>query len=158
FANLVTLRFHFDPQLSFRSWLIKVRQLITDTQAHALLPYEMLCEHMRGEGVEPPEIRAIFNFLGPQSANRVGDLILAPRPVSRKPAMPWGMSVLVKRDVDDNRINFSFDAGIYDPQGVEQLADSFLRLLDGVTRCPDDPMHSCEWWQSGPGEMRQTEG
>jgi amino acid adenylation domain-containing protein len=140
FANTVSLRIHVDPALSFRELLAHVRARVIETSQHSDLPYEELCDQLRAQGIEPPEIRLIFNpFVSP--AIRIPGLEITP--MRRTYAtMPWGFSFNPNQHREANECEVSFDARIHDPDGVRRFLARFRRLADEVCAQPDRGLDS----------------
>jgi amino acid adenylation domain-containing protein len=139
FSNLVTLRFRVDLGSSFRRWLAAVRDLVGDTQKRSEIPYEQLCEELRKEGVEPPEIRAIVSVRDQEVAVRSGEVEFLPYE-GRRATMPWGFTLGLGQHDEARRCAAHFDARLHDPEGVRGLIARYVRLLDAASRAPDRPL------------------
>jgi hypothetical protein len=147
FANLITLRFRFEPAMSFRQWLPVVHRAVWRAVACSEIPYEDLCHELQQQGVRPPGIELIFASEG--ISGSAGDAdgddsfvdfagLSMSRLTSRRSRMPWGFSFSVKEQ--SSRCIATFDAAIYDPVGVRNFTTSYFRLLDAASRHPDSPM------------------
>ncbi|HSJ02117.1 MAG TPA: condensation domain-containing protein, partial [Verrucomicrobium sp.] len=140
FANLVTLRFNYDRTMTFRSWLGRVRTLVTEVHGRADLPYEVLCQELRQGGVEPPEVRVIFSISGRLPPMSVAGLQIMPVK-GRSHRMPWGMSLLFHRWTESQDCNCNFDANLYESEGMRALLETYKTMLALVAEFPDVPMH-----------------
>jgi hypothetical protein len=140
FSNMITLIIPFDAGLSFRDWLVRVMEAVADAGARRQVPYEQLCAELRREGVEPPEIRALFHMY--DAWGDVGfDQIEAEPPSYWFPGMPWGFSFIIDRSREANGCKATFDARIYDPAAVAGFVERFNRM---VTRVGAEPNRSLE--------------
>jgi hypothetical protein len=139
FVNLATLRLHCDGSLSFRQWVSAVRKKVGDAQSRGEVPYEQLCDELRKQGVNPPEIRAIFSVSDHTAPVRFGGLELTwlDRRMER---MPWGFSLTFDQYDEQRRNRVAFDARLYDPNGVRELLAQFVRFLAAVSARPDEPL------------------
>jgi hypothetical protein len=138
-VNLVTLRLRCDEGRSFCEWLADVRKLVADVQAQAEIPYEQLCEELRKQGLNPPEVRAIFSVTDPTEVVQGGDIELTALE-RRREVMPWGFTLTFEQYLDRHRCCVEFDAGIYDPEGVRGLLGRFFHFLDAVSSHPHRPL------------------
>jgi acyl carrier protein len=138
FANLITLRFRFNPDVSFRAWLLEVRAMLHEAQSRSELPYESLCEELRRSGVEPPEIRAIIGISGRQPPMRFAGLELETvhRPGS---TMPWGFMANFSRWRESAMNWLTFDATLYEPVGTRAFMEGFSPFVEAVAKDPDLP-------------------
>lgn len=135
FSNMITLILPFDPGLSFRDWLVRVMETVADAGARRQVPYELLSEELRRDGVEPPEITVLFNMY--DDWGDVGfERIEAPPPRYWFPGMPWGFTLIVDRSREEDGCKATFDARIYEPAKVRRFVERFSRLL---VRAGDEP-------------------
>jgi amino acid adenylation domain-containing protein len=138
FANLVTLRFHFEPQLSFRAWLSLVRARMIEIDARSDIPYDELCNELQTAGITPPEIAVMFSTPRNRDALYFGELsVTTLERIMNVASMPWGFRVALDDRHEDRASRVAFDAGIYDPVGVRRFIERFERLLDAVSRHPE---------------------
>jgi acyl carrier protein len=135
FANTASLRIRVDLDLSFRELLARVRACVVETSQHSDFPYQELCDRLRGEGIEPPEIRLIFN----PSVNPPMQIPgLEVVPMTRAYAtMPWGFSFNPSQHHEADKCEVSFDSRIHDPDGVREFLARFRRLAHQVGAEPD---------------------
>jgi acyl carrier protein len=140
FSNMITLIVPFDPGLSFRDWLVRVMETVADAGARRQVPYDRLCEELRRDGVEPPEIRALFHMY--DDWGDVGfEQIEARPPRYWFPGMPWGFSLIIDRSQEADGCKATFDARIYDPAAVRRFVERFNRM---VARVGEEPGRSLE--------------
>jgi amino acid adenylation domain-containing protein len=138
FSNVVTLRLHLAPELTFRQVLARVRACLIDTSPHSDFPYELLCRRLRTDGIEPPEIKLIFNPFS-QPLPRISDLELT-RLRRRYEGMPWGFTLSLDRYREATDCSAAFDARIHDPESVSAFLDRFQALAAEVCAQPDRPL------------------
>jgi amino acid adenylation domain-containing protein len=139
FANLVTLRFHCDPTLTFREWLAQVGAAAAEYHAHGEIPYEELREELLRQGAALPEIRAVFSSSNRPEAIAFGGLELT-KLVSGRSRMAWGFDVHFYQGADHDKCRVVFHAGVYDPAGVRDFIRRLFRFLDEASLRPDSSL------------------
>lgn len=139
FSNLITLRFRFAPELSFREWMRQVAALVTAAVARGDIPYATLLAELHRAGTPPPEIRAIFSVNGRMPPSRFSDLEISDAGRSWN-IMPWGCSLSFSRWREGEDCLLLFDAGLYDRAGMLEFLDHYLQFLEAVSLRPDVPM------------------
>lgn len=134
-TNLVPLVFSYLPKLAMRDWVETVRNRLFETEAHAEIPFEDLYEQLRGAGLRPPSVRILFSMSAEMGEQRIGSLTLKrrPHPVAK---MPWGCQVHIDERAPEN-CRVDFNAGLYRREGMQEMIDRYLRLLDAAARRPD---------------------
>jgi acyl carrier protein len=136
FSNMITLILPFDAGLSFRDWLVRVMGTVADAGARRQVPYERLCEELRRDGVEPPEIRLLFHMY--EDWGDVGfEQVEAPPPRYWFPGMPWGFTFIIDRSREADGCKATFDARIYDPVAVRKFVERFNRMVVRVGQDAD---------------------
>lgn len=138
FANMLTLRLRWNQEHSFTDWLNYVAQRVTEIQAYAQLPYQLLCEKLWQAASPPPEIRAIFSVSDHLAPRYFGGLELT-RIERRIESMPWGFSMKLDQH-NEHRCYTEFDARIYEPTGVRSFVHRYLDLLDLVSAHTHTPL------------------
>ncbi len=131
FANLVTLRFRYDPALPFWQWLAVVRKTVGEAQAHGEIPYEQLGEELGRQGVKLPEIRVIFSVSDHLAPVQFGGLELEWLE-RRMEAMPWGFTLTFNQHHEEGRCFAAFDARRYEPGKVRGFVERYKRRLGAV--------------------------
>ena len=137
FANMVPLRFVFDPARPFRDWLVTVRDRLAETTTHAAIPHEEVGRQLGMLGLTVPEIRLIVLSAASGPPIRFAGVTMSHTSTAVK-SMPWGFTLNLGGD--DVTSLAMFDARIYDPPGVRSLIDRYCRFLGAVARQPDTPM------------------
>jgi amino acid adenylation domain-containing protein len=137
FVYLVALRFKVDLQQSFRDWLATVWQIVTAAEGNGSIPLDRLNAGLHERGLEPPEIKVIFNVLKNQVRAQFGGLELR-KIASKMIGMPQGFHI----NLDQNRHVWgaAFDAGAYEPSKVKAFVERYCQLLKAVSAQPDVPM------------------
>jgi Condensation domain/Phosphopantetheine attachment site len=135
FANLATLRLCCAQTCTFRQWVSAVGNKVSDARARCELPYEQLCEELRQQGVNPPEIRVIFGVTHHTAPVRLGSAEITWQE-RQQGSMPWGFSLRFNQHRED-RCSVSCDARLYEPKGVRALLERFCCFLDAASRNPD---------------------
>jgi hypothetical protein len=135
FSNPVTLILRFDPKLSFRRWLGRVREAVTEAKAHSEIPYERLREELHRDGTPPPEMTAMFSRLGRWPLlESAGIRLEAPRYITR--GMPWGFTFSIDPNPERERFAAKFDARIHDPVAVRDFVERYVGLVRRVVAKP----------------------
>jgi hypothetical protein len=129
FSNPITLVLPFEPKLSFRRWLARVQEVVTETKAHSEIPYDRLCAELHRIGTPPPEIRAMFQVQGSWPPLMSEGIELDP-PIYTSRGMPWGFSFGVDSNRVPERWSATFDARIHDPVAVR----GFIERCAGLAR------------------------
>src|SRR5262249_24966049 len=139
FANLATLRFHYQPHAPFREWLRLVRRRVIEIQLRGTIPYEELRNELLNEGANMPELSVIFSISHHHGTVEFGGLKVT-RLEWLTEAMPWGFSMNFDQDDAEHEWCTSFDAGIYDPACVQGFIERFRGLLYAISRNPEIPI------------------
>jgi Condensation domain len=139
FSNLMTLILPFDPGTSLRRWLPKVRFLVREARARADIPYELLCDQLRAAQCTPPQINALFALIPPLPELPCGDVELVPaRPAHL--TMPWGFTFTLDQRRESDRCHVSFNAHLYDPDGVRRFVNRYIALAEASAAHPEQPL------------------
>jgi hypothetical protein len=133
-SNLMPLVFSYRPRLAFRDWIEIVRDRLFETEAHAEIPYDELCDELRAAGLRPPGIRIIFSISADLDAQRFGGLTITRRPFPVG-NMPWGCQVYIDERLPEN-CRVDFNAGLYRRAGMQAMIDRYVRLLEAAARQP----------------------
>jgi amino acid adenylation domain-containing protein len=136
FANPAALRLRCDLQRTFREWLAEVRKVMIETQAHAEIPYDKLCQELRKAGVKPLKFDLIFGVSDHTAPVRFGGVELTWLE-RRMEAMPSGFTLTFDQHNENHRCWAAFDARIYDPTRVRDFISRLARFLSAVSRKPD---------------------
>ena len=136
FSNPITLILRFDPKLSFRRWLARVQEVVTETKARSEIPYDLLCEELHRSGSPPPpEMRAIFHIRGRWPPLESAGIEFGV-PQYTKQGMPWGFSLVAHPYRQREWCEAGFDARMYDPDGVREFAERHATLVQRVVAKP----------------------
>jgi non-ribosomal peptide synthetase component F/acyl carrier protein len=138
FTNLAPLVLSFDAGASFREWVETVRDRLFETEMHCEIPFEDLRERFQAAGFRPPDVRIIFAMSSDHAEQSFGNLQVSHR-VPPTGMMPWGCTIYVDERVPENcRVNF--DAGLYRRNGMQEMLNRYLILLEAIAREPDQPV------------------
>ncbi len=139
FTNILSLRFRYDPTKSFVEWLSMVRDQVVCAEAHSAIPYEELCDELKREGICLPDIQVIFHVSPPRQVIEFEGLSL--RSLDRMcQSFPWGFTVEFDDQNEQDGCRMLFDSRIYDPIGMREFVDRYKRLLDVVSRHPEQTL------------------
>lgn len=144
FADLAMLRFDCDKRLSFRDWIESVGKVLSDTEAHAEIPYQMLCDELRLREITPPAISALFVVATQFKPLKFADIELS-MIERRRVGMPWGFTLAVSLQSQNTTLETRFDADQYDPKKVARFMRQYRRLLELVCRFPDYSLSRLIW-------------
>jgi hypothetical protein len=139
FTNLTTLRMRYEQNLSFREWLQRVRDAVTETSAHAEIPYDFVCGDLAQAGVAAPELRVVFGVADQELPLHFGGLELFPLEWD-PPVMPWEFSFMADPWGEPDRGQVAFDARIHDPPAVRAFVDRHRNLVGDMCAHPDRPL------------------
>ena len=133
--NATVLRLRFADE-SFRQWLPRVRDVVSETSAHTEVPYRRLVDHLRAQGMPPPPFQMTFDASSQQRPPmRLGNLeVTRMKPATEQ--MRRGFKFRVDRS-DRDYCHVRFNAGIYDPSGVRSFLGRFQCLAADVCAHPD---------------------
>ena len=135
-AALDELALRFDPKLSFRRWLARVRGVVVEAKARSGIPYEGLSEELQRGGAAPPEIKTMFSLRSRWPELSFGGIEIGP-PRYTIVGMPWGFSFIVDPKMESDRCMTMFDARIYDPGAVRGFIERYRRLVGRVLEKPN---------------------
>lgn len=138
FVNTVPLVFSYDANRTFLEWSEIVRDRLFETKTWSEPSYEELSRHLRARSIEPPEIQIIFAMSSDHSDHHFGKFTMSSE-LSGVGKMPWGCSFNIEGQKPENS-RVSFDAGLYDRNGMRAMVDRYLSLLDVVARQPELPV------------------
>jgi non-ribosomal peptide synthetase component F len=136
FANPVTLKLQFDPEVTFRNWLITVRDVVAETAAHWELPHDELVKHLAQDRIRVPDLSIFFSTTQSSDPQRFANLRLEPLPTPVKLASSVVTIHCAKR-AETYDWSVMFDPKFYDPAGARKFTNRFSRLLAGVCQQPD---------------------
>jgi Fe2+ transport system protein FeoA len=136
FTNLLMLRLDLTGNPPFTELLARVRATTVGAAGHGDLPFEVLCEALRGERCAPPDVKVIFQSRRRETSFRSGDVEV--HVLERVlPAMPWRLQVTVDETEDQTTGCVHLDTNLYDPTGVSRLIAGYEALLAAVAERPD---------------------
>ncbi|RBP48046.1 amino acid adenylation domain-containing protein [Roseimicrobium gellanilyticum] len=139
-ASLAALRLRFDAAETFRDWVSRVQQAVSDVQACSGLAFEDVCEELQRRGIGTPAINLIVKDDNEEDRLSMGELDVSRVPPEGLrtvlPAMPWGFTAAFKEEGKAQLLLARFDARIYDPAGVRRTMDQWSLFLDAVSSNP----------------------
>jgi non-ribosomal peptide synthetase component F len=136
FSNLAALRFRCDPKLPFVKWLSLARGIFLDAEANSALPLEVLRRELEPCGIAFPEISVIFHVWGHRRVIDFANIkMIAERRQSDR--MPWGFTIVLDDQAEDDNCQARFDPRIYDPAGVRAFIDRYVEFLNAIASRPE---------------------
>jgi hypothetical protein len=138
FSNLVILPFHFDRTKTFRSWVVSVRDTVTETLAHSELPHDELRRSFESDGRKLPNLRVLFTQRHEFRPTRFAGLELTmEEPIIQR---PWGFSL---GQYENYTAMFTFDEDAYEPGAIRAMIEQWTAFRDTVAHNPDLPLQQC---------------
>jgi hypothetical protein len=135
FSNPITLMMRFDPKLSFRRWLRRVREVVIETKARGEIPYDRLWDELHRSGTPSLEISAMFQIEGRWPPLESAGIEFDP-PRYTTLGMPWGFTFLIDPYRENERWTAKFDARNHDPDAVRSFLERYRDLVRGLLRNP----------------------
>lgn len=136
FLNMVPLRLRYSKNKTFKEWLHYLKMAVAETQSYSAIPYDELCDKLRRREIVPPVIQVIFGLSGHMPAMYFGGLEIEAGDRTSE-TMPWGFSLSFDLQHEESFCRATFDARIYDPEGVREFIARLLQVLDVASRQPD---------------------
>jgi Condensation domain len=136
FSNPIMLVLRFDAKLSFRRWVARVREVVTETKARSEIPHDRLREELHRSGAPPPEMRAMFQRRGRWPRLESAGIELE-EPEYTTLGMPWGFSFVVEPRLEGELNWLMFDARIHDPRAVRGFLERYATLVSRVVAKPN---------------------
>src|SRR5262249_9377506 len=153
FMNPVVLRGSFTEHLSFKVFLVQVRQTILDALGHQDFPFSLLVERLQldRDASRSPVFQVLFNLLRPQQFREVAELWGAGEAGEQ---VAWGGVSLEsfalaqqegQLDLTIEMIEghaflfglFKYNPDLFDATTIERMANHFQILLEGIVAHPD---------------------
>jgi FkbH-like protein len=138
FINYLVLRTRLAPEDSFRELLGRVRETTLNAHAHQDLPFEQVVAAVQSErrAGNNPLLQIVLNVYDA----RLPELSLPGLQVEQLEVKLGTGSELDLRMVDTERGlvgAFRYDAALFDAETVEQLAASYVKVLETCVAAPD---------------------
>ncbi|HET8798152.1 MAG TPA: amino acid adenylation domain-containing protein, partial [Thermoanaerobaculia bacterium] len=156
FANVLAMRADFDDQPTARAMLMHCQRSLLSALRNQDYPFPLLVEKMGvAHSDENPFYQVSYVFQKPRRAaelarlwneqspehgvTRWGDLTLHPFPIEQRVGQDKRISLTLHAvEIDDEaRCDLAYDVDVFDEATVEQMADHFMALLEGIAEDPD---------------------
>ncbi|MEO8223738.1 MAG: amino acid adenylation domain-containing protein, partial [Gammaproteobacteria bacterium] len=137
--NTLVLRTDLAGDPGFDTLLQRVRATAVDAQAHQEVPFEQLVEALAPERSlsRSPLFQVMFNLVQlPERARRVGPLELRVDRLVDLGVSSFDLTLTAAIAPDGLTLAVEYATDLFDAATVEQLADSYLALLEGATSDP----------------------
>lgn len=128
-TNLVALRTDLSGNPSFAEFLLRIREVVLDAQAHQDLPFEHLCAGLQAAGKPVPPMEAIIMHTHVEWPILRLEGIRSARSVIHGKHMGWGFSMnFVSRDdrADSLGVGCVFDVTRYEPAEVREFLNALV--------------------------------
>jgi amino acid adenylation domain-containing protein/non-ribosomal peptide synthase protein (TIGR01720 family) len=139
FLNTLALRLDLTGNPSFRGLLARAREVVLEALADQDVPFERVLEEVRPnrEIGRTPLFQALLNMRSfPRVEARLPglDLRLDPGPL---PPPRFDLTVYAEEAGDEIRLDWVWDADLFEPERREEIADQLGVLLAQIARDPD---------------------
>jgi amino acid adenylation domain-containing protein len=134
FVNTLALRAKLTPQMSFRELLAQVRDVCLGAYAHQDMPFEKLVEELQPERSlsHTPLFQVTFSFQNmPSEPLVLPSLTLSPL-LPEPEAVKFDLSLFAGEDGNVLRMMIAYNAGLFEAESIEHMAEHFERLLREV--------------------------
>lgn len=140
FVNTLALRGRFGAAASFTELLAQVRGTVLDAFDHQELPFDRLVDALapRRDLSHPPLVQTLFTFQNtPQRGFELPGVRCVPLPSA--PAAQLDLSLAMAEEGGTLAGLWEYSTELFDPETVQALSRSFLRLLTDLCADPDAP-------------------
>ena len=145
FVNTLALRSNCEGYQSFNDYLVHIRQVNLDAQAHQDIQFESVVEHL-----QLPRSRAhspLFQIMLSMNSNESADLSLpgvtfAPLIKQTKASVPakFDLELMVVKTDDGLQLSWIYDKALFNHGTIARLDAHLQRLLAGIVASPQAPM------------------
>ena len=139
FINTLVMRTDLSGDPSFSELLVRVRNTALDAQAHQEVPFEQLVEVLAPERSlrRSPVFQVLFNLVQvPERTRRVGPLELRVDRLIDQGVSSFDLTLTAAVERNGLALTFEYATDLFDAETIEQLADSYLTLLESVLGDP----------------------
>ena len=143
FINTLVMRTDLSGDPAFSELLARVRNTALDAQAHQEVPFEQLVEVLAPERSlsRSPVFQVMFNLVQvPERTRRVGPLELQVDRLIDQGVSSFDLTLTAAVERDGLTLTFEYATDLFDPETVEQLAATYLMLLQGALRKPQQAL------------------
>ena len=149
FLNLLTLKFHRQPDQSFADAILEARKTVYAALAHSRLPFDVLLQKLNvsRSSSYSPFFQAFFDYRQtPREKQRLANCIL-----DLQEAHPGRSAYDISLDVTDNTTNahvvLRVQKGLYDRTAANLLLETYIQMItvmseDISLRLKDTPLFS----------------
>jgi amino acid adenylation domain-containing protein/non-ribosomal peptide synthase protein (TIGR01720 family) len=144
FLNTLALRMDLSRRPSFRHLLAHARHVVLEALAHQDIPFERILEEVRPEreAARTPLFQVLLNMLNfPRVEARLPGLDLELLPGPTGPPR-FDLTVYAEEAGDAIRLHWVWDAGLFEPERMEEIADQLGVLLEQIARAPETGIES----------------
>jgi non-ribosomal peptide synthetase component F len=139
FVNTLVMRVRLKPKMTFPMLLQEVRRMALEAYRHQDMPFEKLVEELSPERHlnTSPIFQVMFGLHNvPSEPQRFKHLAVNPLREVRRPLVRSDLEVHVLERDDTIRINWLYNAVLFDRWRMEQMARHYVRMLEGMSKLP----------------------
>ena len=151
FVNSLAIRADLSADPSFRALLLRVREAALGAFAHAEVPFERLVEELHpGRSLShSPVFQAMFTLQADEApAPRFPDARVRVEDVDSGRAK-FDLSVALRGTPAGMAGVFAYDAGLFERETAERMAEHFVALLSAIAAAPDVRVSSLSLLDAG---------
>ncbi|WP_421726234.1 AMP-binding protein [Bauldia sp.] len=137
FAALTAEIFSYDPAATFRQHLRTIRRQLYETHGASDRPWLSIYQELRADGFAVPPIIVRIQVATPRPQPRLTGLDLA-FDDRRQRGVPPHIIIDFDQAHEQHRCRIDFDARIYAPAGMRDLADRIARFAEAAGEAPDE--------------------
>lgn len=141
FVNMLVVRADLHGTPSFADIVCRARDTMVEALAHADVPFESLVERLRPErrSNRNPLFQVSFVFQNlPTRRFQLPDL--EAENLTKDPSARFDLEIFIAGQDEGLRIDWVYDAALFDKNTIEHLAESYLYLLEQVAIDPNAPI------------------
>ncbi|WP_460135958.1 non-ribosomal peptide synthetase [Pseudomonas sp. S1_E04] len=142
FVNLLALRIHLQPELSFREQALQVREVCLQAFAWQDTPFERVVECLelpRVAGVHPL-LQTLFVLDNTPRRQRSLEQLQVEPLTGEQHHSKFDMALFASEDGDGISLRWVYRTSLFRPATVERLRDAFESLLGMALDAPDTPI------------------
>lgn len=139
FVNLVALRVQVRQEERFLDLLRQAKRAVAEAQSHQNIPFEKVVEAVQSgrEMSHMPVVQVVISWqTGLMGAVQLGDLSGKARQIDAGSAK-FNFTLILEEDQEEILGWMEFRADLYAPEMVQQMANSYLALMDSAVAHPE---------------------
>lgn len=142
FANLIPVRFHFEPEITFRELLTQTRSTVLDAFDNADLPFDEIVAAVRPTRStnHTPVFQLLFDFL-PGSVHKINlEGLVVTAELLDSGTSKYDLSLSLEETPSGLSGTLEYATDLFEPGTAVRLVGQFERLLHALLEAPDAPI------------------